>query len=192
MSEAVPAARPKSTGEPVPYIATINGIEPDETYPVIEGAGEQRYLDGLSLALEPGREAGAIYALGYVAEVVLKAAYCRARGVSAATPMRGATGAIQMAKTDVARFRNRGYRVSDIRTGHELEAWFELLSAVRHFKGAPLSTAVSVDARAHLVTLQDNWSVDSRYHSCPAGRPDALAVFEAADWYWSNRRALWR
>ena len=66
----------------MPFLTRLATLEPFETWLNMEQAAEQRYWDGMALATsDTGHETGAVYLLGYTAEILLKTACFRTAGI---------------------------------------------------------------------------------------------------------------
>jgi hypothetical protein len=81
------------------FVARVQSIEAWDTWRGMESAADERFWDGVSLAKgDQPRRAGAIYLLGYVAEMVLKVAYFRFTGIPPSSDLGARRGPLDQAR----------------------------------------------------------------------------------------------
>jgi len=155
--------------------------EPFETWPLMELAAEQRYWDGLNLAMgEKGCETGALYLLGYVAEMLLKTAYFRINSISPSDNI------APHLRTANQHSRWRGGNL------HNLRSWFYLLDDVRTYRGNPWSPVLVATVERHVLTVDAHWRESLRYTSVAANDAELEETFASVDWLLANYNVLWR
>jgi len=109
------------------FVARIARLVPIETWPQLLNASQHRYWDGFALATSgETRNVGAVYLLGYVAEMLLKVAYFRIEGF----PRHGDVDHARSA----ARRQARLYRLQR-RNDHDLLYWRDLIERRRDERG---------------------------------------------------------
>ena len=156
-------------------------MEPVETWPSMERAAEQRFLDGLALATgDPGREAGAIYLLGYVAEMLIKTAHFRTIGVPANQDIAPVLRAV------------RNHSLWTGRNLHDLRSWIDFLIDVRQLQGKPISPPTAGIIRQQVLTVDAHWRETLRYTSQTATAVELNEVFDSVEWLHDNYALLWR
>ena len=155
--------------------------EPVETWPGMKQAAERRLWDGLILALGgPGYETGAIYLMGYVAEMLLKSAYFQVTGVPVAQNI---ASHLQGARTHAS------WRGGNL---HNLRSWFALLNDVRFLRGVPWSAVTAATVARHVFTVDAHWRESLRYSAFAATEAELNEVFISVDWLHANYDKLWR
>jgi hypothetical protein len=149
-------------------------------------AARQRFDDAMTMAGQ-GRRTGAVYLWGYVAEMVLKAAYFSLIGVPE-------TQALSW-QTDLrpAIHRGRGLGIAWPRhgEGHNVRAWAELLVAVRALSPATafaMPFALAVQRRGQ--RIEQLWRETLRYRKNFAYPFEMRDVREAAEWFLVNSPTL--
>ncbi len=147
----------------------------------------QRFEDGLALAAL-GHRTGAIYLLGYSAEMILKAAYFRLIGLNE-TDVITWPGHIQPA---IHRGRNvLGIAWPNLGQGHNVRAWAELLVAERAaVPGAVYIPGFGLEVQNAGQSIGQLWSETLRYHKNLAYIYELNQVREAAEWLLANAQAL--
>ena len=165
----------------MPFLTRLAVAEPFETWPGMEQAAAQRFWDSLALATaDAGHEAGAIYLLGYVAEMLLKTAYFRVTGVPSSQ---------DIAPHLTAARRNASWRGGNL---HDLRSWFVLLNDARSFRGNPWGAAVAATIERHVLIVVSHWRESSRYTSLTATDAELEEAFLSVDWLLDNHDVLWR
>ncbi len=152
-----------------------------------EYAAVSRMDDAMTLLLG-NRLLGAIYLLGYVAEIYLKIAVYRRLG---ARP-----------NADVAVFFRHARRKGDElglsqhreqwESGHGLIFWARLLWSLPNQEGRALGSEACYALYRHVRRIEDRWTVDLRYSNEPSSRQEAETVLASVEWIKRNRLALWR
>ncbi len=147
----------------------------------MELAAEQRYWDGLTLAhADTGNETGALYLLGYVAEMLLKTAYFRVAGVPFAD---------NVAPSLKAASNNAAWLGGNL---HNLQSWVALLNAVRVVQGQPWDVATASLVDRHVRIIDSHWRESLRYTSFSAVPAELEEVLASVDWLRDNYDVLWR
>lgn len=143
-------------------------------------AGE-RLFDPLAIALTPGRETsgGSVYLLGYVVEMVLKAAFFRATGANPVQPVSFSSMAAMLGK-----------RLLKAHEKHDLGLLLNALVAARTSIGNPHPPALSGQLTSLVGRAKTAWSVDQRYD--PASLPETVVseMYNDAAWIFSQRLAI--
>jgi len=148
-----------------------------ETIFEFQRAAEDRYWESLSLFTE-GYFGGGIYLMGYVAEMLLKAAYfsfCGEPLTASIGPMlapawrRGCTDF-----PDSFSLQNRDY--------HNLDFWSRLLREERRRQGMSLPFHVDVEYQYQTGCLFMTWWAEMRYRHDAATLSDAEAAMESVNW----------
>lgn len=149
-------------------------------------AAQNRYNDALMLAVS-GRRTGAIYVWGYVAEMILKAAYFAHIGLPESTPISW-TGHLSPA---IDAGRNMGIAWPRQGSGHNVRAWAELLILTR--AASPISAypvAFGLEVQRRGQRIGQLWSETLRYHKNHAYLHEVSQVREATEWLLINSKAL--
>jgi G3E family GTPase len=150
----------------------------------MESAALQRYFDGLSLATsESDRFTGALYVLGYTAEILVKTAYYRVRGAGPADDVAAELRGMP------ARARYLGLDWQGNR--HNLENLAELLVNERAFGGFAMDALFAAEFQAHVSNVGAHWSEVLRYKGTVAFESELVAVFESVEWLVDNHAQLW-
>ncbi len=142
-----------------------------ETWPELEDAANERFWDGIALACDDHRGTGAIYLWGYVAEVLIKCASLRARGVSGTA-------------TVAPILHGEGiwhHRLSDLL--HDLRT-------VRIAASRPLGPVLDSALGSRVNVLSQNWDVSLRYRSTRATETELTEVYNAVEWLMSSYAVL--
>lgn len=153
-----------------------------ETWPGLERVAEQRFWDGLTLAMSGERgAAGAIYLFGYVAEILLKTAYYRERGMS------------QYVDTSQERRTARQWSAGYGRppNDHDLNYWIFVLERVRFVNHRPINPALLGAIRLRVGIVAGNWSEALRYRDDQPTDAELQEVYNEVDWLLS-RYDSWR
>ncbi len=164
-----------------------NRISTRDTWAELERAGEIRFWEACALATgaEPMRT-GAIYLLGYVAELIIKCAYFRLRGIAALDDV-----------GPELRFAPR--RAQAIRGGfawkgnlHSIQEWARLLVIERRERGKPLPPPIHVSFLTVVSVIVAEWSEILRYKDTAATDNELHDMFQGVEWLRANCRRLWR
>jgi len=140
----------------------------------MKAAAEQRFWAGLCLATtEAGHEASAIYLWGYVAEMLLKAAYCE---FTQKPPCDDVYGPLktEIKSANLHSLRGLGVFLIDTRA-----------------QFAPMDAAVAGDLLIRIQSLETHWNVAMRYSSVPATESELEDVYESIRWIRSAYADLW-
>ncbi len=163
------------------FLSRLKLAEPFETWPRMELAAEQRYWDGLTLALaNTGNENVSIYLFGYVAEMLLKTAYFQV---------------IQLPRSDNIVSSLKEAQKNAFWLGgnlHNLRSWVNLLNEVRAFQGIPWHPVMAASIERHVLIVESHWRESIRYTSFPATATELEEVFTSVDWLRANSEILWR
>lgn len=157
-------------------LARIKMLEPTETWPRLQQAANERYWDGLALVTGfDTRRLGAVYLLGYVAEMLLKVAFFRRTALPDTADI---APALNKAKQHAAWHKKKNL--------HAVEAWADLLIAERANRGDPLDPALAGSLRFHAATIAGNWSESLRYKESDALESEFATVYESVEWLRRN------
>lgn len=153
-----------------------------ETIQEFSGAAEQRYFDGLEL-LVAGRTGSGIYLMGYCAEMILKYAYFRFRGIGVGEPI----------SLPVARRRGREL-IPDQSDEHyhSLLFWKDLLIAERRWCERPMRREMEAGLHDRVRNLYQHWWVEMRYRIDRTEAAWGHGVYEDVSWLRKNQAFLWR
>lgn len=163
----------------------LNRATPKDTWGEMTQAAERHYWDGLTLALaEHTQRVGAIYLLGYVAEILLKTAYYQIRRVrsneSVLAELRGMEGrATQLGFPWVG---NR----------HNLRSIAKLLIEERLKIGHAMEPNMAGLLMYHTSRLAGHWSETLRYKNLTASEREMAEVYGSIDWLKKHYDNLWR
>lgn len=154
----------------------------DEFY----AAALKRFGEGISLATQ-GRSTGAIYLFGYVAEMLVKAAYFRLDGHS-----RGQEISLH---NDLRRAVQRGKNEHQViwpkaHAMHSVRGWAELLILERVSRNQAFSGVFAQAIQHHSLVIEQHWSVVLRYRKNVAYRHEVERVRTATEWFVINSREL--
>ena len=160
------------------FIARLQLVEPVETWPAMEAAAEERFLDGLALASgTENRTTGAIYLFGYTAEMLLKVAYFRFTNVPRHENLRGRRGALDKAQNHAA-WHGRNL--------HDLVGWMNLLLDERAAQNRALDIPTAGLLQLHVRVLDGHWREVLRYKQTPATITEMDEVYTSVDWLRTN------
>lgn len=149
-----------------------------------EQARSERLWDGMSL-WSTSREPGAVYVLGYAAEIAVKCAYFRLSGFTIVQP-------IGHAELDAARARAHVLGVTTPREGfHSLRFWRDLLVEHRRAAARPLTPPTEASLSMAVNTIYDRWWIEMRYKRAYSSRMDLEQVASAVDWIDKNYTTLY-
>jgi hypothetical protein len=149
-----------------------------------EQARSDRLCDGTSL-WSWDRDPGAVYILGYAAEITLKCAYFRFSGFTIAQPI----GHAEL-HTEKARAPLLGVTVPH-EGFHSVKFWGELLVARRRVRARALPPALEAVLRAAVDAVYDCWWIEMRYKRGDSSRADLLRMQAAVDWIDRNYVTLY-
>lgn len=146
-------------------------------------ARTDRLWDGMSL-WSTSREAGAVYALGYAAEITLKCAYFQFSGFTIVQP-------IGHAELHTAHARARQLGVTTPKESfHSIRFWSDLLIEHRRAAARPLLAATENALKVAVDTVYHRWWVEMRYKRSYSSRMDLEQVAAAVDWIDRNYAIL--
>lgn len=155
-----------------------------ETWPNREAAAEERFQDALLLSLSGGREGGAIYLFGYVAEILLKTAYSRYAGKGSgelpfdflkADMAQGSMGATRSGRVDL----------------HSLAGLCEFLIDARAAQSQRMASSTEGLLRSHIAVIESHWNVRMRYSAFPATVGEMRDTYQSTSWIRTNYDDLW-
>ena len=160
-------------------------LKPDSIDEFIAAACE-RYCDGIELAGQSRRTA-AIYLFGYSAEMLLKASYFRAVGVSRSASL-GMQSHLRPAVTHAQRLGVNWPRHHNL---HYVQGWAELLVVFQQNRVSPVPippTSPYADPTfgqqitSHATTVQNLWNESLRYHKNRAYEYELRRMQSSVDW----------
>jgi hypothetical protein len=137
----------------------------------MEDAARERFWDGIALACNEQRETGAVYQWGYVAEMLLKCACLRVRGIA------GNANVVPFLQS----YGMKHHRLSDL---------LDDLRIARIMAARPFDPVLDGALRAHVDTLSQNWDVLLRYRSVRATETELSEVYASVDWLILNYALL--
>ena len=154
-----------------------------ETVQDLELASSDRLWEGLEL-LVAGREAGGIYLLGYVVEMVMKAACFLLDGARPADPVSARLGPARvLGKTHSPAIERENY--------HSLVFWYHVLLCKRQLAGRPLPSAMVRQLGRRVARIHSMWMVNMRYYpDGRAGPDDSAAMYNDVLWIYDRRLQL--
>ena len=155
-----------------------------ETLQDLDIAGEQHYWEAIEMMVCQHNATG-IYLMGYVAEILLKAAYFRLSGAALADPL----DAYLRPARNLMRTR---YRVIDAEGGHGLFYWLTLLRMRRQILTRPLSVDTEMRLVRAIRRLRQEWWVGMRYRPDQASPEEAQLVYNEVSWLRANYLTFWR
>ena len=163
-------------------------LKPDSIDEFVAAACE-RYSDGIALAAQ-ARRTGAIYLFGYSAEMVMKAAYFRAIGVSNRTPL-GMRSHLRPA-VDQAKLLGVNWPKENL---HYVQGWGELLVVTQNnlvttsqplLASAYSNSAFGQQVTAHATLVQHLWNESLRYHKNRAYEFELQRMETSVSWLMTN------
>jgi hypothetical protein len=140
--------------------------------------------DGVAL-WSTQRVPGAIYLLGYHAEMTLKCAYFRLRGEPANFLVDR-----KVLNTTAARARALGVGTRD-ENFHSLLFWRDTLRAERRARGRPLQNQLDQELHHHVDVVHGRWRVEMRYRPTNLALHDLELSMAAVDWLDRNYPRLY-
>lgn len=157
-----------------------------ETPGVMRQAAQARLLEATAL-IEAGQWDGAVYLAGYVAEMLLKVAYC---DLELSFPANGLVEAIFGPARTLWKSIVPGATLP-FQHKHSLLFWEQVLGPHRTDSGIrPMEWGDAVLFSRHLSIIRLHWQVDLRYQAPLVTPAEAQAVFSAAQWLFDNRRSF--
>lgn len=143
----------------------------------LELAADRHYFAGLKLATH-GLSGDASYLLGYTAEIILKISYFKIRdGVTSTDYL---DPRLQSALNDGRIYfgwsRNERWRF------HELMSWANLHCTHRRRYGYSLPRQTEASLISRMLRLQQNWTVEMRYHVFNVTDQEIANVYNHVTW----------
>lgn len=160
------------------------GVE--ETLQEVELAAGRRLDEALEL-MKAERPAGAIYLLGYVAEIHLKNAVYRRLGAGP----NATTVVFRRRAFEVARALELSGHEKQFESGHGLLFWARLIWSVPNTQGHELPSGLRSGLCRHTLRLVTTWWFQMRYRSDPCTMVEARLVGASVEWIVRNRVQLW-
>jgi hypothetical protein len=167
-------------------MALLSRCSAYDSWGEMEQAAEERHIDGLCLATSDDRRStGAIYLLGYVAEILIKLAYYRVRGLARNDPVAG----------ELRDMRNRAQLLGSPWTGgqsrHQVQDLAYLLVYERRARGRALDPYFAQVLQGHAQTIAAHWSEVLRYRDVTATDGELADLYRSVDWLLVNSVLLW-
>ena len=154
-------------------------LEPHETWPSLHNAAWERYWDGIELATcQEVHRTGAIYSLGYVAEILLKVAFFRVKGFAP-----GQQVELQEIN-DHPVWPTRAKR-------HNLAALADVLIEERRLRGSAFDPVFAGEVKTCVAVVASHWRETLRYKHTIADEPELAEVVQNVDWLLNNANVLW-
>lgn len=141
-------------------------------------AAAQRFEEAEHLNLRGHRLSG-IYLYGYVAEMMVKAAYFAFLGYGSRHP-------ITMANLRAAASKAPSLGIPAFPNLHHIESWARLLIAERAVAGSTLSAGFSKKMVRAAQKVQRHWRETLRYHGNMAYSFEVIQVKEGTSWLLRN------
>jgi hypothetical protein len=170
--------------EDVLGLGLVARLSTHDTRSELERAAWERYWDGVTLATDAGvRSTGAIYLLGYVAQVTLKSAYYRVRQVPATQDLSAELRGLR-ARATVLGVNWQG-------NWHNLDSLARLLVTERRVREQAMDPMFEATFQGHVRVVSLNWTETLRYKDTRAESPEVEAVYDSTDWLLINYENLW-
>ncbi len=167
----------------LPVLARVQA----ETPAVMLQAAEARLREA-EVLLASQRWDGSVYLAGYVAEMLLKVAYCH---LEPSFPANGTVDFIFGPAAKLWKSIVPGVTLP-VQHKHNLLFWEQVLEPHRKASGKPpLNWVDALILSRHLLTIRRNWGVDLRYQTPLVTETEASDVCAAARWIFDNRLVLW-
>lgn len=154
-----------------------------ETMQDLELAAEQRYWEGLELAVA-GHGAASIYLLGYAAEMWIKLAYYHLDQVSPGI-------AVNVSFNKVKNANPRPVQ-AQWEAGHSIEFWGDLVCLKRQNLQNAFPSLFQAVFCNHYRSVHANWRVEMRYQPVQAYPREVGDVYDSVSWIKSKYYDLWR
>jgi len=152
----------------------------------LELAARARLDDALTLR-DRNRLIGAVYLLGYVAEMYLKVAVYRRLG---ARPNAQTRPLWRRARNEAERMELPRH-LGQWDGGHGLMFWARLLWSLPSAEGT-LDGRVRADLFRHVSRIERHWTIHLRYSPNQGGWQEAQIVYASVEWIRRRRFQLWR
>lgn len=144
-----------------------------------EQARSDRLWDGMAL-WSTSRWPGAVYMLGYAAEIALKCACFRFAGIPIMQPI----GSAEL-RTAYMQARHLGVTTPN-ESGHSVRFWRDWLVEHRRAVGRPLSPALEDSLNSAVDAIYDRWWIEMRYKQARSSPVDLEILAAAVDWIERN------
>ncbi|MDB5301392.1 MAG: hypothetical protein JWO87_3055 [Phycisphaerales bacterium] len=165
----------------MPLRNTVKGFP--ETLSDMLLAADDRYREAEALLVEHEFD-GCVYLLGYAAEMWLKAACLRLRGLSATVLVKGALPPLK-------KWMQSTVPSTTFTDYHDLSYLAECVFQLRLAQGRPLAVPLAVELRTLIVSgLHGEWIVDMRYRRSGLSAADAWSALSQAWWMKNNWLSL--
>lgn len=157
-----------------------------ETLGEFELAWQARWAEAQTLWVME-QHVGALYLLGYVAELLLKSAWFRFRGASP-------TDLVTWGLLGTAASQARALGLAGVgpESYHSLVFWAKLLRTARRRENVPLPPEVDAPFVQRTRRLYQNWWVGARYRRAVFVPQVLETAFGDVTWLRDNHRGLWR
>jgi hypothetical protein len=149
-------------------------------------AAKRRHQEAVTLLLSRNFS-GAVYLLGYEAEMLLKSAVYRRLG---ARPNSQAHVFFRRAcKTaqDAALAGHQG----QFESGHGLLYWARLVWSLQGPRGQGVPPDLRRTLFRHVWRIEARWAVEMRYSADPGSKDEVMTVLRSVEWIARHRIALW-
>jgi hypothetical protein len=150
-----------------------------------ELARGRRLWDGVGL-WHLNHDHGAVYLLGYHAEMTLKCAHFTIIGHQPNSPI----GKPEL-DTALARAKILGVTTPN-KSFHSVRFWADALAAERSARNRALDAQLAADLAMHASAIEARWFVEMRYVASTVTRIDLEIVSASVDWLDRNYNALAR
>jgi hypothetical protein len=166
-------------------LSLLDRISPRETWADLESAADERYRDAERLAAAPkSRRTGAVYLLGYVFEMLVKAAYYRFVGLAATQDV----SPVLRGMPTRARYLNLPWQGNR----HNVGSLADLLVFERRAQGRPLPTALEAQLVGFAWAVANaHWTETLRYKDTLATEAEVREMFRSVDWLYGQYAVLW-
>ena len=142
-------------------------------------AANDRYREAEELLLAQEYD-GCVYLLGYAAEMWLKSACLRLRGLGPVDRVKDALPALKKAMKQIA-------PTVPFVDNHDLSYFVECVLHLRAYWGRPLPLDLERELRQQVsMALHEEWTVEMRYRRSALTAPDAWAALLNAWWIKGN------
>lgn len=151
-------------------------------------AATERHADASAL-IAAGRRTAAVYLSGYVAEMLLKAAYFRLVGFGEADRIDFV--ALRAAVGEAPASTARSLGLPGTRNLHDLAAWANLIVTYRATRGPVYAEGgFGLTLTAQVTAIRQRWSETVRYHKNVAYQHELDRVTAACGWLVSRRYSI--
>jgi hypothetical protein len=157
-----------------------------ETLQEFNLAADDKYWEGMDL-LNAGKNSGAVYMLGYCAEMTLKAALFYLKNAS---PLDEVQQLLNTLQANMKQHPVQAIQYILPEGNHSLRYWAILLEEQRKTLGCPFSGAYGLEFAATTERLYNNWTVKMRYRHVVASSDEALRFVRDVGWLRTNYNML--